>query len=197
MHNQVLPMPILFAFKIINIECSSTGMEEHQELKNSFELLKATMASKKTASSEFKKEQLNQFIKMLTDEGNTINEAIYKDLKKEPGDVMLSEILLCTTEARHAISNLDSWMGKQYAGKRLASMLDTAYIRKDPKGVALIIAPWNIPLQMCLSPMVSLIASGCVGIVKPSEMAPCTSACIKCLLKNIWTQVATWSLKVL
>jgi aldehyde dehydrogenase (NAD+) len=57
------------------------------------------------------------------------------------------------------------------------TMLGTrARIFYEPRGVALIIAPWNYPISLLLGPLASAIAAGCPAILKPSEMSPACSA---------------------
>jgi aldehyde dehydrogenase (NAD+) len=59
------------------------------------------------------------------------------------------------------------------------TMLGTkARIFYEPRGVALIIAPWNYPVSLLLGPLASAIAAGCTAILKPSEMSPASSAVI-------------------
>jgi aldehyde dehydrogenase (NAD+) len=53
-----------------------------------------------------------------------------------------------------------------------------SYVRPEPKGVCLIIAPWNYPLNLALGPLVSALAAGNGAIIKPSEMTPHTSKVI-------------------
>ncbi len=57
-----------------------------------------------------------------------------------------------------------------------------ARVVRDPLGVVLIIAPWNYPLQLALAPLVGALAAGNTALVKPSELAPATSAAIAELL---------------
>ena len=66
--------------------------------------------------------------------------------------------------------------------KRVAASIGVwgtrSYVRPEPKGVCLIIAPWNYPLNLALGPLVSALAAGNGAIIKPSEMTPHTSKVI-------------------
>ena len=53
-----------------------------------------------------------------------------------------------------------------------------AYYSLEPYGVVLVIGAWNYPLQLCLAPLISVIAAGNCAVIKPSEHAPHTSAVI-------------------
>jgi aldehyde dehydrogenase (NAD+) len=58
----------------------------------------------------------------------------------------------------------------------LAQMPGRAWVQYDPLGVVLVIGPWNYPFFLCMSPVVAAIAAGNAVVVKPSELAPATSA---------------------
>ena len=41
-----------------------------------------------------------------------------------------------------------------------ATQLDSAFIRKEPFGLVLILSPWNYPLNLSLGPLVGALAAG-------------------------------------
>ncbi|KAI4121076.1 MAG: hypothetical protein LQ338_006579 [Usnochroma carphineum] len=51
-------------------------------------------------------------------------------------------------------------------------------IHKGPKGVVLIIAPWNYPIVLLLLPLLGAFAAGNCAILKPSEFAPRVTAAL-------------------
>jgi aldehyde dehydrogenase (NAD+) len=59
-----------------------------------------------------------------------------------------------------------------------------ASIRYEPKGMALILSPWNYPFQLAVSPLVSAIAAGNSVLLKPSEISANTSRCIKQIIEQ-------------
>ncbi len=63
-----------------------------------------------------------------------------------------------------------------------------SWVIPEPFGVALIIAPWNYPIQLSISPLIGAIAAGNTAIVKPSELTPTVSALIKRLLSNLYSE---------
>src|SRR5699024_7547829 len=65
---------------------------------------------------------------------------------------------------------------------------------REPLGLTLIIAPWNYPLNLTLSPLVAAIAGGNTVIVKPSEVAPATSAALTHLIRT--HMVTDWEREV-
>jgi aldehyde dehydrogenase (NAD+) len=64
----------------------------------------------------------------------------------------------------------------------LAVLPARAYTVLEPLGVALIIAPWNYPVQLLLAPMVGALAAGNAVVVKPSEIAAHTSSLLADLI---------------
>ena len=114
---------------------------------------------------------------ILAHEDQIIN-ALARDFGKPEAEVILTEILPVLSEIRLAQRRLRSWARDRRVGMTLATFGTSARIRREPRGVCLIIAPWNYPLNLALGPLVSCLAAGNSAIVKPSELTPATSAVI-------------------
>lgn len=114
-----------------------------------------------------------------------IRDALYKDFKKPQLEVDLTEIYPVVDEIKFVCSQLKSWVKKQEVGTPLAMLGSRSYIIKEPKGVCLIISPWNYPINLTFGPLISAIAAGNTVILKPSEMTPNTSK----LMANIVTDL--------
>ncbi|NXA57344.1 AL3B1 dehydrogenase, partial [Nothocercus julius] len=91
-------------------------------------------------------------------------------------EAYFSEFLLCKNELNDTLNNLSCWMKDDHVEKNLVMQLDSAFIRKDPYGVALIIAPWNYPIHLFLVPLIGAIAAGNCVIIKASETPKTTKA---------------------
>ncbi|MCB2117185.1 MAG: aldehyde dehydrogenase family protein [Rhodobacteraceae bacterium] len=111
-----------------------------------------------------------------------ITAALESDFGKHPVETLLSEILPVLSEIAHARRHLRRWMRPRRVAPSLAMLGSRARIVPQPKGVALVIAPWNYPFSLALGPLVSALAAGCSVIVKPSEQTPVTSALIARLI---------------
>jgi aldehyde dehydrogenase (NAD+) len=59
----------------------------------------------------------------------------------------------------------------------------SAWVQPEPLGVVLIIGPWNYPFQLMISPLIGAIAAGNCALLKPSELAPATSAVLAQLVQ--------------
>ncbi|XP_019145002.2 aldehyde dehydrogenase family 3 member B1-like isoform X3 [Corvus cornix cornix] len=133
--------------------------------------LRAAWLSGKTRPMEYRIAQLEALGHFLDDKKQHILEATACDLGKAPFEAELSEILLCKNELHETLNNLSHWMKDEQVDRTLAMQLDSAFIRKDPYGVVLIIAPWNYPIQLFLVPLIGAIAAGNCAIIKPSEVS--------------------------
>ncbi len=123
-----------------------------------------------------------------------IRRAIYADFKKPYPEIDISEIFVVSTEIKHAIKNVETWMKPKKVSTPLTMLGSSSYIHYEPKGVCLIISPWNYPFNLALGPLVSALAAGCTAIIKPSELTPHTAALIRRLVEETFdkTQVAVF-----
>jgi aldehyde dehydrogenase (NAD+) len=104
-----------------------------------------------------------------------INEALYKDLGKPKVESELSEVYQIIGDIKHAKTYLHKWMRKQKVKTPLSMLGSSSYYLYEPKGVCLIISPWNFPFNLTFGPLVSAISAGNTAIIKPSEMTPHSS----------------------
>jgi aldehyde dehydrogenase (NAD+) len=117
-----------------------------------------------------------------------IRAAMWDDYRKPAAEVDLSEIYPVVSEARHAVRHLRSWLRPRRVSTRLALLGSRSTVVHDPKGVVLIISPWNFPFNLTLGPLVSAIAAGNCVILKPSEMTPASTACMKRILGDLFDE---------
>ncbi|XP_018777663.3 aldehyde dehydrogenase family 3 member B1 isoform X1 [Serinus canaria] len=140
--------------------------------------LRASWLSGKTRPMEYRVAQLEALGRFLDDKKQEILEATELDMGKPSFEAFFSEILLCKNELNVTLNNLSQWMKDEHVDKNLVMQLDSAFIRKDPYGVVLIIAPWNYPIQLFLVPLIGAIAAGNCVIIKPSEISKNTERLI-------------------
>ena len=94
----------------------------------------------------------------------------------------MSEIGMCLTEIRHTARHLREWSRPQRVPTPLMHFPGSSRIVREPRGVCLIIAPWNYPFLLAVGPMISAIAAGNCVTLKPSEYAPATAAVLEKML---------------
>ncbi|XP_051823653.1 aldehyde dehydrogenase family 3 member B2-like isoform X1 [Antechinus flavipes] len=127
--------------------------------------------SGRTRPLKFRINQLRSLSRFLKENRNLLLDTLAQDLNKPSFEAELSEIVLCEEEIQLALNNLHKWVKDEPVEKNLVTQLDSAFIRKEPYGVALIIAPWNYPLNLLLVPLVGAIAAGNCVVLKPSEVS--------------------------
>lgn len=115
-------------------------------------------------------------------------DALWADFRKPPLETDLTEIYPVLREIRHIKKKLRSWMGKQTVHTPLTLLGSRSYYYYEPKGVCLIIAPWNFPVNLTFAPLVSAIAAGNTVILKPSEMTPHTAAVMKSMVQDLFPE---------
>ncbi|WP_027125659.1 aldehyde dehydrogenase family protein [Gelidibacter mesophilus] len=117
-----------------------------------------------------------------------IREAMYADFKKPFLETDLTEIYPVLTEIKFAKSNLKYWVKDQKVDTPLALLGASSYIKYEPKGVCLIISPWNFPINLTFGPLVSAIAAGNTVVIKPSEMTPNASGVMADIVKELFNE---------
>ena len=135
-----------------------------------------------TKPEAWRRKQLLALRSMLIRHEGELEAALHADLGKSGVESQLTEIGFLVGEIDHTLAHLSQWIKPRRVAAPLALQPATARIVAEPLGVALIIAPWNYPLMLALSPMVGAIAAGNAAIVKPSELAPATSATLARLI---------------
>ncbi len=117
-----------------------------------------------------------------------IRQALYDDFKKPFIETDLTEIYPVIGEIKHAIKNLKEWTNKQRAETPITLIGSSSWVVHEPKGVCLIISPWNFPINLTFGPLVSAIAAGNTVILKPSEITAHTSNVMKEIIDNIFDE---------
>ncbi len=119
---------------------------------------------------------------------NKILEALKRDLNKPKVEAELTEIYPIISEIKFAKSNLRQWMRKQRVDTPMSMFGSSSYYIYEPKGVCLIISPWNFPFNLTFGPLVSAIAAGNSVIIKPSEMTPNSSALMAEIIRTVFEE---------
>ncbi|MDP4245164.1 MAG: aldehyde dehydrogenase [Bacteroidota bacterium] len=148
--------------------------------------LRKNFQSGLTRSYEWRRRQLQALKQALAEHEEEIHAALYADLKKSPEEAYATETGLLLAEINVALKKLRKWMRPRSVGTNLVNLPSSSRIYRDPLGVVLIIAPWNYPFQLSFIPLIGAIAGGNCAVLKPSEMAPATSAVILKIIGRIF-----------
>jgi len=134
----------------------------------------------------WRKTRLKRLAKGLHDYEAALKEALFQDFKKPHTETELTEIYPALSEIRHTLKHLRTWMSPERRATPLP-LLGESRITYEPKGVALIISPWNYPVNLTVAPLISALAAGCRAILKPSELTPHTSEVLKEMCADLFS----------
>jgi aldehyde dehydrogenase (NAD+) len=144
--------------------------------------LRATFASGRTRPVEWRRHQLKSLDRMLGESEAEILAALEADLGKSATEGYLTEIGFVRAEITETLRHLDAWLRPTRVRIPLKQRPGKARIHHDPLGTVLIIGPWNYPTQLVLAPLIGAVAGGNTVAIKPSEVAPHTSATLARLI---------------
>lgn len=136
-------------------------------------------ASNATLDIKFRKEQLKKLQNAIKEWEKPLCEALWKDLHKSAEEAILTELSIVAGEVKNHIKHMRSWMRSRCVATPLKMMPSRSRVVSEPLGNALIIAPWNYPVQLLLNPLVGAISSGCTAVLKPSPYVPNVSKVIE------------------
>ena len=153
-----------------------------EEIEKYHSLLHATASTTHAHSLAWRRHQLLQLARMVQNHADEMCEAVWTDLRRPRTETMFAEVGAIVQRAVKSASKLEEWtkVEKPEVGVHQGAWNATIY--KVPKGVILIISPWNYPIVLTLQPLIGALAAGCCALLKPSELVPTTSALLARLI---------------
>lgn len=149
------------------------------DLQRLFDLQRQHQYVVRRSTAKMRRKKLQQLHTAILSRQARIEAALWSDLRKSTAEVAISELGVALGELRVAIRHLNEWMAPRSVSTPLALFGSSSEIIYEPKGVCLIMAPWNYPVNLSFAPLASAIAAGNCVILKPSEHAPASSALIR------------------
>lgn len=137
-----------------------------------------------TLAYAYRRRSLDLLRDAIRSREDDINAALWSDLHKGAFETYTSEIGILYDEIRHTKKHLKRWMKSRRVGTPITHAPASSRVIRRPRGVTGIIAPWNYPFQLAIAPLIPAVAAGNTAIVKPSELAPATSAVIQRLIEE-------------
>ena len=151
--------------------------EIHQAQRDFF----ATHATRPVA---FRIEQLKRLRAGVKKHERHLMDALHADLHKGETEAYFSEIGLTLSECSHALAHVRGWARPQRIKPALVQLPSSCWVHSEPLGTALIIAPWNYPVQLVLVPLVGALAAGNTAVLKPSEFTPNVASALAELVRD-------------
>lgn len=149
-----------------------------------FENQKKFFRSRETRSYDFRVAQLKKLKKLIKEHEEEIATALQKDLGKSHFEAFGSEIGACLQEITHVLKSLKEWMADKKVSTGILNFPSSGKIISEPYGNVLIVAPWNYPFLLGISPALGAIAAGNTVFLKSSDLTPHTSGVIKKMINN-------------
>ena len=87
----------------------------------------------------------------------------------------------------YLLKNLRRFMRPERRHVALPMQLARARVEYQPLGVIGIVAPWNYPLSLALTPLATALAAGNRAMIKPSELTPATSDLVATLVAETFS----------
>lgn len=144
--------------------------------------LRQVFASGRTRDVTWRLAQLDAIERLCDERETEIAAALHADLGRPAVEAWLGDIASTKGEAAYARKHLKKWLRHRRQPLPLTQLPGRGWVQYDPLGVVLIIGPWNYPVYLSLGPLVAAVAAGNCAVLKPSELAPATSALLASLV---------------
>jgi aldehyde dehydrogenase (NAD+) len=127
---------------------------------------------------------LKKLLQSIQKNEEAILEALHRDFKKPYFETYISEVYYVVSDLKHTISNLEKWAKPKRVWPSILNFPSSDYIYSEPYGRVLIIAPWNYPFHLAMSPLIAAIAAGNTVVLKPSELTFHTAQVLTKIIKD-------------
>jgi len=163
-----------------------TEIERLFQLQHPFESLQKL---KKTSVKE-RIARIKKIEKYLLDETHQKEwtAALHYDLHKSKEEAITTELVPILTCMKHIYDELHRWVENEPVSAPWVMAGLKSYVKYEPKGHVMVIAPWNYPLQLAINPVIHAIAAGNVILLKPSEVAAATSKFLHQMISDLFDE---------
>jgi coniferyl-aldehyde dehydrogenase len=167
---------------ILNISTVTKAASNEKALVDFFSKQRADFDSVPFPELKTRKDRIERARSALIQYRDKIVEAINEDFGKRPRMVsLLSDVLVPVRAMKHASANVAKWMKPERRAPDfpLGLIGARAYVQYQPLGVVGVMAPWNAPAALCMTPLAGILAAGNRALIKPSEFTEATSSVIR------------------
>ena len=125
-----------------------------------------------------RKDRIRRLMKLVHDNADALVAAMSEDFgHRSPDQSKMTDIVSVLNVARHTLKHMDDWAKPEKRSVQfpLGLLGARARVEYQPLGVVGVIAPWNFPVQLCLTPAIGALAAGNRVMIKNSEYTEATS----------------------
>jgi aldehyde dehydrogenase (NAD+) len=153
-----------------------------------FNRQRANQAAIKRTTGAQRAAKLGRLRDAIVAREQAIRDALFKDFRKHGTETDISEVVPVLTEIKDAIKHVSHWMRPAKVPTPLTLTGTHSAIYYEPKGIVLIIGPWNYPFQLVIAPLIAAVAAGNCVVVKPSELTANTSKLLVELIGEVFPE---------
>jgi aldehyde dehydrogenase (NAD+) len=146
------------------------------------EQLRTTFSTGLTRPLDWRREQLGGLVRLLREDAGALTDAMAADLGKPELEGWLTDVAAVRRDIEGILRHVNGWAAPRRVRVPWRLWPGRAEIVPEPLGAVLVIAPWNYPVRCLVLPLAFALAAGNAVAVKPSELAPVTSATLAKLL---------------
>jgi coniferyl-aldehyde dehydrogenase len=129
-----------------------------------------------------RKDRLKRAAAMVRDHAGRFCDALSEDFgHRSREQSMITDIGGSIGPINHALKHLEKWAKPEKRAVQfpLGLLGARAWVEFQPKGVIGVIAPWNFPVNLVMSPLAGVFAAGNRAMVKTSEYTPATATLLE------------------
>ncbi len=168
----------------------ATGEQFDQVASNTATDVNQALVELRQASPRWRRKSVKERVRILRkfqafviDSADIISETINLDTGKSRQDGLI-EVIMTVDRLHQYYKRAPRWLARQNIPPGLY-IFKRFYAELQPYGVVAVIAPWNYPFDLTVSPICSALLAGNTVLVKPSEVTAATGALIEKLFQSI------------
>ncbi len=132
----------------------------------------------------WRERQLDGLLRLLDEGEDRLVDALVADMGKPRIEGWTTDLGVTAAEVELVRKKVAQWAKPRRASLPLVALPGRGRVHPEPLGTVLVIAPWNYPVQLLIEPLAAALAAGNAVVVKPSELAPATSAALADLIRR-------------
>jgi acyl-CoA reductase-like NAD-dependent aldehyde dehydrogenase len=126
---------------------------------------------------------LRKLLALIVDSTDIISHTVNMDTGKSRQDGLI-EVLMLVDRLKQYYRRGPRWLARRRVPPGLY-FFRRYYTELQPFGVVAVIAPWNYPFELVMSPLCSALLAGNTVMVKPSEITAATGQLIEQLIQSV------------
>jgi aldehyde dehydrogenase (NAD+) len=155
-----------------SVVTNGTVSDTTERIDRLFDVQTAHAPTARQTDAEQRKAKIRRLRDGVVARRDDIRAALHADFRKPRVETDLTEVKAVADEASFAIDHLASWMQPETVKTPPLLLGTRSEIHYQPRGVVLIVSPWNYPFNLTFGPLIAALAAGNCAILKPSEYTP-------------------------